>query len=85
MIRVKIVLKYWDEKVAESLYSACLQEAASEPRSGVRARVEGKRLLLFFKSSSPSKIAERTRSILSLINMAEQAGRILESRRRQAS
>lgn len=77
MIRVKIILKYEDRWMAESLYRACLQEAVSEPRSGVRARVDGNRLLVFFKSSNPSKIAERIRRFLSLLNMAEQAARLL--------
>jgi tRNA threonylcarbamoyladenosine modification (KEOPS) complex Pcc1 subunit len=81
MIRVKIVLKYADERTAESLYLACLKEVVSEPRSGVRARVNGNRLLVFFKSTSPSKMTERIRRILGLLNMAEQAALLLESKR----
>ncbi|MEM4168955.1 MAG: hypothetical protein QXZ66_01560 [Thermoproteota archaeon] len=72
MIRVKIIINYVDQREAESLYLACLQEAVSDPRSGLRARVDGKGLLLFFQSSSPSKIAERIRSVLSMLNMAQQ-------------
>lgn len=72
MIRVKIILNYVDQREAESLYLACLHEAVSDPRSGLRARVDGNRLLLFFQSSSPSKIAERIRSVLSMLNMAQQ-------------
>ncbi|MEM2929486.1 MAG: hypothetical protein QW797_01265 [Thermoproteota archaeon] len=78
MITVKIILKYEDRRMAESLYWACLQEAVSEPRSGVRARIEGNKLLIFFKSSNPSKMAERIRRTLSLLNMAEKAARLLE-------
>lgn len=83
MIRVKIILNYVDQRLAESLYLACLQEAVSEPRSGIRAKVNGNRLLLFFESSSPSKIAERIRSILSLLNMAQQVDSMLGSACRQ--
>jgi|YelNatPaOPRAMG01_1025707.scaffolds.fasta_scaffold169040_1 tRNA threonylcarbamoyladenosine modification (KEOPS) complex Pcc1 subunit len=82
MIRVKIVLKYGDEWTAESLYLTCLKEVVSEPRSGVRARVDGNRLLVLFKSTSPSKMAERIRRILGLLNMAEQAALLLESNHR---
>ncbi|MCX8183462.1 MAG: hypothetical protein N3F08_03480 [Crenarchaeota archaeon] len=85
MIRVKIILNYGDHLAAQSLYLACLQEAVSEPRSGVRARVDGNRLLLFFESSSPSKIAERIRSVLSLLNMAQQVDSMLGSACRQGS
>ncbi len=81
-MRVKIILKYEDGGMAEFLYCACLQEVVSEPRSGVKARVDENRLLVFFKSVNPSKTAERIRRILSLLNMAEQAGHLLESKRR---
>lgn len=83
MIRVKIVLNYGDQLEAESLYLACLQEAVSEPRSGVRARVDGNRILLFFESSSLSKTVERIRSVLSLLNMAQQVYSMLEPRCRR--
>ncbi|MBO3842147.1 MAG: hypothetical protein FGF48_07000 [Candidatus Brockarchaeota archaeon] len=83
MIRVKIILKYVDQRVAESLFLACLQEAVSEPKSGVRARVDGNRLLLFFEGSSPSKTSERIRSILSLLNTAQQVYSMLGSACRQ--
>ncbi|MEM3648295.1 MAG: hypothetical protein QW506_03940 [Thermoproteota archaeon] len=83
MIRVKIVLNYGDQLEAESLYLACLQEAVSEPRSGVRARVDGNRILLFFESSSLSKNVERIRSVLSLLNMAQQVYSMLEPRCRR--
>ncbi|MGC8831987.1 MAG: hypothetical protein ACP5PQ_05355 [Thermoproteota archaeon] len=78
MIRVKLVLEYGDRLMAESLYKACLQESASEPKTGVKAMVKDGRLILFFKSSKPSKVAERIRSILSLLYMAEQEVQLLE-------
>lgn len=78
MIRVKLVLEYGDKWMAESLYKACLQESASEPKTGVRAMVKEGSITLFFKSSKPSKMAERIRSILSLLHMAEQEARLLE-------
>lgn len=83
MIRVKIILNYGEQQEAEYLYLACLKEAVSEPRFGVRARVDGNRLLLFFESSSPSKIAERIRSVLSLLNMAQQVYSMLGPRCRR--
>lgn len=78
MIRVKLVLEYGDRLIAESLYKACLQEPASEPKTGVRAMVKDGRIILFFKASKPSKMAERIRSILSLLNMAEQEAQLLK-------
>lgn len=80
MIRIRIILKYEDGWMTKFLYLACLKEVVSEPKSGVRARVDGNRLLVFFKDTSPSKMAERIRRILGLLNMAEQTVRLLESK-----
>lgn len=82
MIRVKVVLKYEDEWMTKSLYLACLKEVVSDPRSGIRAKVEGNRLLILFKYTGPSKIAERIKRTLGLLNMAEQTIRLLESKLR---
>ncbi|NHV99529.1 MAG: hypothetical protein HA496_07765 [Thaumarchaeota archaeon] len=79
MIRVRITLKYGSQQAAESIYLACLQEAVSDPRSGVGARIDGNRLLLFFKGHSPSKTAEKIGSVLSLLNMAQQVDSLLST------
>jgi tRNA threonylcarbamoyladenosine modification (KEOPS) complex Pcc1 subunit len=78
MIRVKLVLEYGDKLMAESLYKVCLQESVSEPKTGIRAIVKDGRLILFFKSSKPSKMAERIRSVLGLLHMAEQEAMLLK-------
>lgn len=77
MIRVKLVLEYGDRLMAESLYKACLQELASETKTGVKAIIKDGHIILFLKSSKPSKMAERIRSILSLLHMAEQEAQLL--------
>lgn len=79
MIRVKLILKYEDEWMPRAIFKACLQEAVAEPKSGVNAKIINGKLLLLFKGSKPSKVAERLRNILGLINMAERVVFLLEA------
>jgi len=79
MIRVKLILKYGDEWVPSAIYRACLQEVVSEPKSGVNAKVVGNKLLLLFKGSKPSKVAERLRNTLHLISLMERSIALLET------
>jgi len=79
LIRVKLVLKYRDEWRPGAIYRACLRDAVVEPKSGVKARVIGNKILLLIKGSKSSKVAERLKNILGLIHMVEQAITILET------
>jgi hypothetical protein len=79
LIRGKLVLKYKNDWMPEAIYKACLHELVIQPESGVRARVKGNKLLLFFKGGKPSKVAERMRNILGLIHTLEGAELLLES------
>ncbi|MGQ9478425.1 MAG: hypothetical protein ACUVQ0_00160 [Thermoproteota archaeon] len=78
MIRVKILIRC-NKDVAELLYKACLQETVAEGKSRVRVRVGRQGLLVFFKGSKSSKVAESIRNTIGMLQMAEQAVRILES------
>ncbi|MEM3712036.1 MAG: hypothetical protein QXR97_00630 [Thermoproteota archaeon] len=79
MIRIKLVLKYEDERRPNLIYESCLRDTVTEPNSRVRAKVVSNRLLLLLKGSKPSKVAEKLRNILGLINMVDQAISLLEN------
>lgn len=79
MIKVKLILKYEDKWMPNAIYRACLQEVVSEPRSGVNAKAVDNKLLLLFKGNKPSKVAERLRNILGLINLMERSIALLEA------
>lgn len=79
MIRIKLVLKYEDKWRPRAIYRACLRDTVIEPKSGVRARVVDERILLLIRGSKTSKVMERLKNILGLINMVEQAIIILET------
>lgn len=78
-IRVKIILKYGDKWMAESLYRACLQEYVMDKKAGVKATIGDGNLLLLFKVNKPSKIAERIRHVLNLLHMAERAAKLVRA------
>ncbi|MEM1557055.1 MAG: hypothetical protein QXT26_00170 [Thermoproteota archaeon] len=79
MIRVKLVLKYDDEYMPAIIYKACLQEVIEESRIGMRVKTLNNKLLLLLRGNKPSKVAEKLRNILGLINMAEQVALLLEA------
>lgn len=79
MIKVKLILKYGDKWMPHAIYRACLQEAVSEPGSGINAKIIDNKLLLILKGSKPSKVAERLRNILGLINLMERSMALLET------
>jgi len=78
LIKVKLILKYESSWFPRAVFNTCLREIVAERKVGVSARVFKNRLLIVFRGSKPSKVAERIRSVLGLVNMVEQAIKLVD-------